>query len=155
MMMLIVIAAFVLNFVMVTVGLTNRITGLIVGLDWGALPTLLAIVVFYLALGCVMDTVAMMITTTPVIVPIVVALGYDPIWFGVVFILLIEVALITPPIGLNLFVIQGVRGEGSIADVIVGVLPFIVMIFVMIGLLIAVPDLALWLPEAVMALRFG
>jgi tripartite ATP-independent transporter DctM subunit len=152
-MMVIVLAAFVLNFVMVSTGLTRAVTGVIESLGWGPLGTMLAIIAFYLVLGCFMETVSMMIATAPIIVPVVVALGYDKVWFGVVFIILIEVALITPPIGLNLFVIQGVRGRGAINDVIMGSLPFVIVMMLMIGLLLAYPQLALWLPDAVMGER--
>jgi len=105
----------------------------------------LFIVAFYLLLGCFMETLSLMIATTPIVVPIVVALGYDPVWFGVVFMILIEAALITPPIGVNLFVVQAVRGSGPFRDVAVGALPFLLMMVGMILLLLAVPDLALWL----------
>jgi len=77
-----------------------------------------------------------------------VALGYDPLWFGVLFMILIEAALITPPIGVNLFVVQSVRGGGPFRDVALGALPFLLMMLVMMGLLIAFPQLALWLPTA-------
>ena len=153
MMILIVLAAFVLNFVMVSIGLTETITNLIIGLEWSPLGTLTAIVVFYIFLGCIMETVSMMVATTPIVVPIIVDLGYDPIWFGVLFIILIEVAMITPPIGINLFIIQGVRKTGSITDVIIGAIPFVFMMFTMIALLIAFPDLALWLPQTVMTVK--
>ena len=92
----------------------------------------------------------MMILTTPFIVPVVVSLGYDPIWWGVVLTILIEAALITPPIGLNLYVVQGVRTRGQIGDVIIGALPFVGAMFIMILLLIAFPQIALWLPDVVM-----
>ena len=78
------------------------------------------IVVFYLILGCFMETISMMILTTPFIAPIVFELGWDPIWWGIVLTILIEAALITPPVGLNLYVVQGMRGRGSINEVIRG-----------------------------------
>ena len=77
----------------------------------------------------------------------VVALGYDPIWFGVLMMLLLETALITPPIGLNLYVVQGIRTGGSINEVIIGAVPFIAAMFLMIALVIAFPNIALWLPN--------
>jgi C4-dicarboxylate transporter, DctM subunit len=81
------------------------------------------------------------------VVPIVVAIGYDPLWFGILFMILIEAALITPPVGMNLFVVQAVRGGGAFREVAVGSLPFLGAMFVMIGLLIAAPGLALFLPS--------
>ncbi len=146
MIMIIVIAASFLNFVMSAIGLTTAITSTITGLGWSPGWMLLAVVVFYVILGCFMETLSMMITTIPITAPIMIALGYDPIWFGIVIILLVETALITPPVGLNLFVVQSLRKSGSMQAVIVGSLPFVLALFVMIGLLAAVPGLALWLP---------
>ena len=151
MVMLIVLMAFFLNFVMVTIGLTDVVTSAIQDLDVPPATVILLIVAVYLVLGCFMETLSLMVATTPIIAPVVAALGYDLIWFGVLFMILIEAALITPPIGVNLFVVQGVRGDatGSIHTIMVGALPFLAMMLAMIFLLIAVPDLALFLPEAV------
>ena len=151
MVMLIVLAAFFLNFVLVSIGLTGAITDAMTNLDWSPTVVILVIVAVYLVLGCFMETLSLMIATTPVIAPVVAALGFDLVWFGVLFMILIEAALITPPIGVNLFVVQSVRGEsgGPIRDVMLGALPFLAMMIAMILLLIAVPQLALFLPEAV------
>ena len=86
---------------------------------------LLAVVVFYVILGCFMETLSMMITTIPIVAPIMTALGFDPIWLGIVIIVLVETALITPPVGLNLFVVQSLRKGGSMNAVINGSLPFV------------------------------
>jgi tripartite ATP-independent transporter DctM subunit len=147
MIMLIVIAAFFLNFVMVGIGLVKAVTDLVLGLGLSPLAMLISIIVFYLILGCFMETLSMMIATTSVVVPIIVALGYDPVWWGIVFVILMEAALITPPIGLNLFVVQAIRRNGAFADVCIGSVPFVGMMIVMIGLLIAFPEIAMWLPK--------
>jgi C4-dicarboxylate transporter, DctM subunit len=147
MVMLIVIAAFFLNFVMVSIGLIKAITDTVLALGWPPLAMLLAIVVFYLILGCFMETLSMMIATTPVVVPVLVALGYDPVWWGIVFVILMEAALITPPVGLNLYVVQAVRGRGAFGELCLGALPFVAAMIAMIGILIAFPDLAMWLPR--------
>ncbi len=147
MVMLIVIAAFFLNFVMVSIGLVKAITDLVLSLGWPPLGMLVAIVIFYLILGCFMESLSMMIATTPVVVPVIMALGYSPVWWGIVFVILMEAALITPPVGLNLYVVQAVRGKGPIMDLCIGALPFVLMMIIMIGLLIAFPQLALWLPS--------
>ena len=89
----------------------------------------------------------MMMATAPVIVPVIAALGYDLVWWGVVFMILTEAALITPPIGVNLFVVQSVRRDGSLKDVIFGSIPFLVLMLLMIALLVAFPQIAMWLPE--------
>lgn len=151
MVMLIVIAAFFLNFVMVSIGLVKAITDTVLALGLSPLGMLVAIVVFYLILGCFMETLSMMIATTPVVVPVIVALGYSPVWWGIVFVILMEAALITPPVGLNLYVVQAVRRSGAFSDLCIGALPFVAMMIVMIGILIAFPQLALWLPALLKA----
>ena len=147
MVMLIVIAAFFLNFVMVSIGLVKAITDLVLSQGWPPSGMLVAIIVFYLILGCFMETLSMMIATTPVVVPVIVAMGYSPVWWGIVFVILMEAALITPPVGLNLYVVQAVRGGGKFSDLCIGAMPFVVMMIAMIALLIAFPQLALWLPS--------
>ncbi len=151
MVMLIVIAAFFLNFVMVSIGLVKAITDSVLELGLSPLGMLIAIVAFYLILGCFMETLSMMIATTPVVVPVIVALGYSPVWWGIVFVILMEAALITPPVGLNLYVVQAVRRTGAFADLCLGALPFVAMMLVMIAILIAFPQLALWLPALLKA----
>lgn len=149
MVMLIVLAAFFLNFVMVSIGLTAAITDILKTTELAPLTVMLLLIATYLLLGCFMETLSLMIATTPIVVPIIIALGYDPIWFGILFMILIEAALITPPIGINIFVVQGVRGEGAIRDVMLGAVPFLLMMIAMMALLLLFPQLALWLPELV------
>ncbi len=147
MIMLIVIGAAFLNFIMSATGLTNALIDTISGLGVSPTVMLLILVLFYLVLGCFMETLAMMITTIPIVAPIMFALGFDPVWLGIVIIILVECALITPPVGLNLFVVQSLRTSGSMNDVIAGSLPFVVMMLVMIALLAIAPDIALWVPR--------
>jgi C4-dicarboxylate transporter, DctM subunit len=149
MVMLIVIAAFFLNFVMVSIGLVKAITDFVLSLGWSPLAMLLAIIGFYLVLGCFMETLSMMIATTPVVVPVIKALGYHPVWWGILFVILMEAALITPPVGLNLYVVQAVRRGGPFRDLCLGALPFVGIMIIMIFILIAFPQLALWLPTVV------
>ena len=150
MIMLIIMAAQFLNFVLASIGLTDGLGKLIENLGLGKIGTMILIVIFYLILGCFMETISMMILTTPFIAPIVFKLGWDPIWWGIVLTVLIEAALITPPVGLNLYVVQGMRGRGSINEVIRGSLPFVGAMIALIALLMAAPDIALWLPRYVM-----
>jgi tripartite ATP-independent transporter DctM subunit len=150
MIMLIIMAAQFLNFVLAAIGLTEGFGKAMESLGLGKIGTMCLIVVFYLILGCFMETISMMILTTPFIAPIVFGLGWDPIWWGIVLTILIEAALITPPVGLNLYVVQGMRGRGSINEVIRGSLPFVFAMVALIGLLMAFPDIALWLPRYVM-----
>jgi tripartite ATP-independent transporter DctM subunit len=147
MIMLIVAAAWFLNFILSAIGLVNALNDFISGLALSRLEMLAAIVAFYIVLGCFMEPLPMLIVTVPVITPVVVSAGYDPVWFGIVIVLLCETALITPPVGVNLFVVQGVRGRGSIHDVMVGVLPFIVSLVLMILIVIAFPEIVLWVPR--------
>jgi TRAP-type C4-dicarboxylate transport system permease large subunit len=95
-----------------------------------------------------MDELAMLVTTAPFIVPIVIAEGFDPVWFGVLMMVLSQLGMIAPPVGINLFVVQSVRRGGSLTDVIVGSAPFMLTLLLMTGLLIAFLQIALWLPQA-------
>lgn len=147
MIMLIVVGAAFMNFIMSGIGLTNTLTSAITNLGVSPLTMLLILVVLYLALGCFMETLSMMITTIPIVAPVMIALGYDPVWLGIVIIILVEVALITPPVGLNLFVVQSLRPSGSMNDVMLGSVPFVFMLLAMVALLAVFPDLALWLPR--------
>ncbi len=147
MIMLIVIGAAFLNFIMSATGLTNAITAAITGLGVSPVWMLLILVIFYLVLGCFMETLSMMITTIPIVAPIMIGLGYDPIWLGIVIIILVECALITPPVGLNLFVVQSLRTHGSMNDVMRGAAPFVVMMLALVAVLAIFPDIALWLPR--------
>lgn len=147
MIMLIVIGAAFLNFIMSATGLTNTLNSAITGLGVSPSMMLLILVVFYLVLGCFMETLSLMVTTIPIVAPVMFAMGFDPVWLGIVIIILIEVALITPPVGLNLFVVQSLRPEGSMNDLMIGSLPFVTMLLAMVGLLAIFPGLALWLPQ--------
>ncbi|MFT0548689.1 TRAP transporter large permease [Allopusillimonas ginsengisoli] len=147
MIILITLCAFFLNFVLSSIGLTTALVDFVVGLELSPMGTMLALIVFYILLGCFMDTLAMLVTTAPLTVPIVVAMGFDPIWFGVMLILLCEMGQLTPPFGINLFVVQSIRGEGKFIDVIYGALPFCLALLAMLMILLFAPQVALWLPS--------
>ncbi|MCK5778835.1 MAG: TRAP transporter large permease, partial [Rhodospirillales bacterium] len=147
MIMLIILAAIFLNFILAAVGLTQALADFVTGLGLSPMQTMFMIVVFYIILGCFMETLSMLLTTAPLIAPVVVQLGFDPVWFGIVLMVLLEAALITPPIGINLYVVQGIRKSGGLNDVMIGTLPFVLAMFAMVGLLLAFPDIALWLPK--------
>lgn len=149
MIMLIVIGAAFLSFVMSSTGVTNALTNAVIALHLSQGWMLLIVVIFYLILGCLMETLSMMITTIPIIAPIMIAMGFDPVWLGIVIIVLVETALITPPVGMNLFVVHSLRETGSMNDVIVGSLPFVIALLVIIGLLALFPSIAMWLPHTV------
>lgn len=144
MIMLIVIAASFLNFVISGIGLVDAVTQALAATRLDPFWTMVLILGFYVVLGCVMESLSLMIATTPIFAPIVFSLGYDPIWFGIVLMIIIEMALITPPVGMNLYVVQGVRKRGSIADVMIGSAPFVAAMFAMVAILMAWPQLALF-----------
>lgn len=146
--MFIILAAIYLNFVLAAIGLTRELTSFIEALGLTPIQMMFAIVIFYLVLGCFLETFSMMLTTVPLLAPIVFALGFDPVWFGILLMVLLEMALITPPIGVNLYVIQGVRQGILFNEVVVGALPFVSAMLLMVVLLIAFPQIALWLPQA-------
>jgi tripartite ATP-independent transporter DctM subunit len=149
MIMLIVLAAQLLSFVMGVLRIPQAITGLVADTGATQLQILLLLIVFYLILGCFLETLSMMITTIPIVMPIVLFFGIDPVWFGVFLVLMMEVALITPPLGMNLFIVQGVRAQGgSVMDVVWGAMPFTLIMLLMVAILIAFPQVALFLPDA-------
>ena len=147
MIMLVVIGAYVLNFALSSAGLGRALQDMMASLGLTPLMTLFVIILLYIVLGFFIETLSLMVATIPIIVPIVVGLGYDPIWFGILMIILVEMALITPPVGLNLFVVQGARKSGSFTDVMVGAIPYALMMLFMVGLLILFPQIALFLPS--------
>lgn len=148
MVMLIVLAAMFLNFVLSVIGLTQALTNLILESGLSPNQTIVVIVLGFLVLGCFMEAFSLLLIAAPLIAPIVSQLGFDLVWFGILMMLLLETALITPPIGVNLYVIQGVRGQGGMNDVIIGALPFVVAMLIMVVALILWPQIALWLPSA-------
>ncbi|NGM22219.1 TRAP transporter large permease [Roseomonas stagni] len=146
---LILLGAYVLNYVITMLGVPQMMAGLVSGLPLPPWAIMALIIGFYLALGTFMEGFSMIITTIPVIFPVVTALGYDPIWFGVVVTMLVEIALISPPDGTVLYVLQGLRKDGgAIGDVFAGVLPFVAVYILAIVLMMIMPDIALWLPRA-------
>ncbi|HEY8565153.1 MAG TPA: TRAP transporter large permease [Beijerinckiaceae bacterium] len=145
---LILFGAYVLNYVLVGLGVPQALAKLVSGLPLPPWGIMLLIIGFYLALGTFMEGFSMIITTIPIVFPIVTALGYDPIWFGVIVTMLVEIALISPPDGTVLYVLQGMRKDGGpITDVFSGVLPFMAVYILAVVVLMIVPELALWLPS--------
>lgn len=148
MIMLVVIGASFLNFTLASAGLGRELQMFLEGLGLSPIGTILVVVLMYIVLGFFIETLSLMVVTIPIIVPLIVAQGYDPIWFGILMIVLIEMALITPPVGLNLYVVQGARNSGNIAEVMLGAVPYVVAMLIMVAALIAFPSIALFLPSA-------
>lgn len=145
--LLVLIAAFYLNFVLGVLGVPAQVSAAVAGLDVPGWMMMLLLVALYLLLGCFLDALAMMIATIPIVWPIVQYLGYDSVWFGIFLVMMCELALITPPVGMNLYIVQSVRGRGSIDTVIAGVMPFLACILALVGLIVAFPAIVNWLPD--------
>ncbi len=146
MLIFIITAAFFLNFIVGLLGVPQALSGLVTDLGVNATQMLLILVVFYLIMGCFLETLSMMVGTIPVVMPVVLHLGIDPVWFGIFLVIMMELALITPPVGMNLYVVQGVRGRGELADVYRGILPFVGSMLLMIGLIMVWPQIVMFLP---------
>jgi len=128
----------------------QHITEFLTGLGIGRYGVLVLILLMYLVLGCLMDAMAMIILTVPIVFPVVTALGFDPIWFGIIIVMTVELGLIHPPVGMNVFVIKSVIKDLDMSTIFAGVLPFVASDLVRLALLIAFPVLATWLPMHMM-----
>jgi C4-dicarboxylate transporter DctM subunit len=125
------------------------IAELVAGLNMSAYVMLAAVIIFYIIIGCFLDVFLALVLTIPIIFPTIVALGFHPIWFGVLFVRVAEIGLITPPIGLNCFVIAGVSGV-PLGTVFRGIVPFVLADIWHVALLVAVPEISLFLPKMMM-----
>jgi C4-dicarboxylate transporter, DctM subunit len=143
----ILIGALLFGYFLTITQTPQKITALLTGLGIGRYGVLAVIMFMYLVLGCIMDALAMIILTVPIILPVIKELGFDPIWFGVIIVMTVELGLISPPVGMNIFVIKSVIGDVKISTIFSGVLPFIVTDIVRLAILIAFPIIALWLPS--------
>ena len=147
MILLIITAAFILNLAISLTGVAEAMTAWVTSFGLSGTQMILVLIVFYLLLGMFMDVLSMMVATIPITFPIVTALGIDPVWFGIFIVLMCELGLITPPVGMNLFVVHGIRPDnGGIRDAIIGALPYAAIMILFTLLLVAVPGLATWLP---------
>ena len=144
--MFIVVAAFLFSYAVGIAGLANELVKALTALGLSRFEFLLAVIVAYIIMGCLVDSIGMMVITIPLLYPILGVYGVDMIWFGVILVLLIELGQITPPMGINLFVIQSIRPRGTLDEVLTGAAPFTVLIVLMVGILWAWPEMALWLP---------
>ncbi len=143
----ILIGALLFGYFLTITQTPQHVTELLTGLGLGRYQVLVLIMLMYLVLGCVMDAMAMVILTIPIIFPVITALGFDPIWFGVIIVMTVELGLIHPPVGMNVFVIKSVVRDVKISTVFLGVLPFVATDLVRLAILIAFPILSIWLPS--------
>jgi C4-dicarboxylate transporter DctM subunit len=148
MIMLVITGAYFLNFTLASAGLGRELQAMLTDLNLPPIGTLLVVILLYIVLGFFIETLSLMVATIPIVVPVVVGLGYDPVWFGILMIVLVEMALITPPVGLNLYVVQGARKSGTLSEVMVGTIPYVLVMLAMVALLVLVPDVALFLPNS-------
>jgi tripartite ATP-independent transporter DctM subunit len=125
----------------------QHVTEFLTGLGVGRYGVLVLILLMYLVLGCLMDAMAMIILTVPIVFPVVTALGFDPIWFGIIIVMTVELGLIHPPVGMNVFVIKSVIKDVNMSTIFAGVLPFVATDLIRLALLIMFPLLATWLPQ--------
>lgn len=147
---LILYGAYFLNYILSSLGVPQMLARFLTDLPLPGWGIMLIIVGFYLAMGTFMEGMSMVITTIPLIFPVVKALGYDPIWFGVIITMMVEIAMISPPDGTVLYVLQGMRRQpGPITDVFSGVMPFMFVYMVAVILLMIFPWIAMWLPNVV------
>jgi len=147
MLMFIITGAWIFAYFMVQTQVSLAIVDLIEFLKVPPFAVVLIILSFYLVLGCFLESVAIILVTVPVFLPIVQALGFDPVWYGILMVVMVEVGLITPPVGLNIFVIRAQLPDVSLGTVYIGIIPFLLADAVLVALLIIFPDLALWLPS--------
>ncbi|MHC5655976.1 TRAP transporter large permease [Stappia sp.] len=146
MILMIVIGAHIFGFYLTLSQVTQNTVGFLTGLDTSPYVIMALIVVVYILLGCFMDQLAILILTVPIAVPAITALGFDPVWFGVVVVVTAEVGMITPPLGLNVFVVARYSGR-PLEEIFAGIAPHVVAHLVVIAALIAWPSLVLWLPS--------
>ncbi|MFZ8955322.1 MAG: TRAP transporter large permease [Burkholderiaceae bacterium] len=144
--MLIVIGAYLFGYFLTVTQFTQNAVEFLVGLPIGAYGVLTLIMLCYLVLGAVMDELAMLLLTVPIVVPAIVALGFDPVWFGVILVMAVTLGLISPPVGMNVFVINSIARDVPLVSIYKGTLPFISMDIIRLIILCAFPALSLWLP---------
>ena len=148
MILLIITAAFILNLAISLTGVAEAMTTWVTSFGLSTTQMLLALVVFYFVLGMFMDVLSMMVATIPITFPIVTHLGVDPVWFGIFIVLMCELGMITPPVGMNLFVVHGIRPDkGSIRDAMMGAVPYVIIMLVFVLLIIVFPGIVSWLPS--------
>jgi tripartite ATP-independent transporter DctM subunit len=147
MMAFVLFTARMLGQVFQYIGLTEATAAFMLGLDLGKYTMLTLICILYLILGCFFDSLSMLVLTIPFVAPIIKNLGFDFIWFGVLYVVLAEIGLVTPPFGLNLFVLKGVVPKYEITTIFAGTVPFLIPTCILIVLMIFFPDLVLWLPN--------
>ena len=145
----IVASAFVFTKVLVLARVPSTVAEFVGGLDLPPFIIMAAIMIVLIILGALVDAASLLLVVTPVLVPVVVPLGYDPLWFGVLLVMNLELAVITPPVGLNLFAMKSVAPDIPLSDIIRGVIPYIIIEFCLLMVMVVVPEIATWLPSLI------
>ncbi|WP_395711538.1 TRAP transporter large permease [Reyranella sp.] len=144
--LLIVYVAFVFSYAISVAGVGEALTSWLVELKLSRLEFFFALFVLYTVLGCLVESLGMIVVTVPLLYPVLLKYGIDPVWFGIILVLFIELGQISPPIGINLFVIQSIW-DGKLSDIVWGTIPFHLLMFVLLVMLVFWPEIALWLPH--------
>jgi C4-dicarboxylate transporter DctM subunit len=143
------VGALIFSYGITIMGIPQAITSWVGSLQVSPLVVLILINFLLIFMGIFLEVSSIILITLPILYPLVLALNFDPIWFGVIMILNMEMAVITPPVGMNLYVMKGIASDLSIGDIISGSLPFVIVEAITIALVIAFPSLATWLPSMV------
>ncbi|MDD4019493.1 MAG: TRAP transporter large permease [Kiritimatiellae bacterium] len=149
MVMVIVAGATMFGHFLAVTGLPTQFAGWLAGLPVPPWVIILMVIAFYLFAGCFIDSLALILLTIPIFYPVILGLGYDPIWFGVIIVLVTQMGVITPPVGVNVYVVSGIDRSIPLQTVFRGAMPFLFALFAACGLLMAFPQLATWLPQIV------
>lgn len=150
----VMIGALILSQSLTIMGVPQQLVGLMFDMGLGKYQVLLAVVFLYLLLGCFFDGISLLLMTVPIMYPVLMAVGFDPIWTGVLITILIEIGMITPPVGMNLFVLTAItNGEVGIGRAALAAIPFWLVMLLGIALFTWMPDIVLWLPNAVMGVK--
>ncbi len=142
----ILIGAILFGYFLAITQTPQKITAILVSWDLGAYGTLAVILGFFLLMGCILDAMAMIILLVPIVYPVIVQLGFDPIWFGIIIVMTVELGLITPPVGMNVFVINTISRDVSLPTIFRGVLPFVATDIIRLAILVLFPAIVLFLP---------
>jgi len=143
----ILIGALLFGYFLTITQTPQKVTAFLTGLGIGNYGVLTLILLMYLLLGCLMDALAIVILTVPIIFPLIKQMGFDPIWFGIIIVMTVELGLIHPPVGMNIFVIKSVLEDIKISTIFYGVIPFIITDLIRLAILVMFPVLATWLPS--------
>jgi len=143
----ILIGALLFGYFLTITQTPQKVTEFLTSLGLGSYGVLILILLMYLVLGCLMDAMAMIILTVPIVFPVIIQLGFDPIWFGVIIVMTVEIGLIHPPVGMNVFVIKSMVPELDFTTIFKGVLPFLLALIFTLIIIVAFPQMATFLPS--------